>query len=93
MTPDQIDAVSEALIRFEGGAQVAAAFQASAELIGGSNPSMDATRSRNEKWAAAMRELLAEALNDPRSHPAECGYHVDQYLHECTCHLRRKVQP
>lgn len=64
MTPQQVEAIREALVRFDGCAQVAAAFQASAELIGGSNPSMDATRSRNEQWASALRELLAGDQDD-----------------------------
>ena len=90
LTLGQVEAIKEALVRFDGGAQMAAAYQASAELIGGSNPSMDATRRRNEAWASALRELLAGAQFDPRAHPASCAFHVDQYPHECTCGL---IQP
>jgi hypothetical protein len=38
-------------------------------------------------WHKVRQHLEASQQSnfDPRKHPGECSYHVDQYPHECTC--------
>ena len=47
-------------------------------------------RQRDQAYPAidVWRRLDAHLKRfDPRRHPAECAYHVDQYPHECSCGL------